>query len=199
MSTTTVLEPEDYPLELCVSPRRQQRNLSASRLTDTQPILGSDIRVLTFHGPVPIRINLAGREYLLDTDHHVRRTTLTPPPPPPHASSDGKSAPVKALPLVQERWHSLTRDGTRGVDVTQPVAHGLGSGLDEDVDEIGRAGTWRTGLEEVERRCCVTGAFPAVAGATTGSPAAAEAALAAARADGGRLFARVSRPSPPLL
>ncbi|GAA5861043.1 hypothetical protein JCM3774_002173 [Rhodotorula dairenensis] len=171
MSATNVLEAEDYPLEF-------------------------DTRALTFHGPVPIRVNLGGREYLLDTDHYVRRTTLTPPAAlMSNTNDDDKSAPTKALPLVQERWHSLTRDGTRGVDVFQPVAHGLAQ-LD-DVDEIRRAGTWRTGLEEVERRCA--GAFFSAYGSSPAHAAGSSAPAAlAARADGGKLFARVSRPSTPL-
>ncbi|GAA5986775.1 hypothetical protein JCM10908_000892 [Rhodotorula pacifica] len=174
MSITDTLQPEDYPFEF-------------------------DTRALTFHGPVPLRITLSGRQFLLDTDHYVRRTTLTPPTPT-KAISDSAAA-SQSSPLVQERWHSLTRDGTRGVDVFQPVAHGL-------VDEIRRAGTWRTGLEEVERRCAAA-ATPTGMHATSnnlllgssGSSSSTSSSYGttgsgslAATADAG-MFARLSRPS----
>lgn len=164
----------------------------------------SDTRALTFHGPVPIRISVAGRVFLLDTDHYVRRTTLTPPSAA--SSSEGTAQQAAPLPpLIQERWHSLTRDGTRGVDVYQPVARGL-------VDEVRRAGTWRTGLEEVERRCAtaarVLDAVPSsastlLAGAHSAQPGSGGVGTLAGQADGSggrhQLFARASRPSSPLV
>ena len=201
---TNVLEPEDYPLELCVSPSLLSRRscpdpeqLVLTRLTH------SDTRALTFHGPVPIRISVAGRAFLLDTDHYVRRTTLTPPSAA--SSSEGTAQQAAPLPpLIQERWHSLTRDGTRGVDVYQPVARGL-------VDEVRRAGTWRTGLEEVERRCAAARVLDAVpssastllAGAHSAQPGSGGFGTLAGQADGSggrhQLFARASRPSSPLV
>lgn len=144
----------------------------------------SDTRALTFHGPVPLRIRIGGRDYLLDTDHFIRRTKISPPVPPATAASGALDpqqprARPESAPLVQERWHSLTRDGSRGVEVVQPVASGL-------VDEIRRAGTWRTGLAEVERRCA------AYLGAT-GTAETGGGGTAPAVREPGRLFGRLSR------
>ncbi|GAA6012211.1 hypothetical protein JCM8202_003242 [Rhodotorula sphaerocarpa] len=159
MSTTDVLKPEDYPLEF-------------------------DTRALTFHGPVPLRIRIGGRDYLLDTDHFIRRTKISPPVPPAPAAGGAldpqqPQARPESAPLVQERWHSLTRDGSRGIEVVQPVASGL-------ADEIRRAGTWRTGLAEVERRCA------AYLGAT-GTAETGGGGTAPAVREPGRLFGRLSR------
>lgn len=203
MSATSVLEPEEYPLELCVlfpfdiRLGRQAGLFSIPQSLMCASFFHSDIKTLTFHAPVPNRIRLSGRDYLFETDQFVRRTAISPPPPAKPASAPASDAPA---PLVQERWHSLTRDGARGVDVYQPVATGLAG-------EIRRTGVWRTALEEVERRCAATATGLTAAGIAGGSGGAdgktPAAMLDAARgpapaAEGSRLFARISRaPSSP--
>ncbi|BGP39014.1 hypothetical protein JCM10450v2_002971 [Rhodotorula kratochvilovae] len=117
MAATTVLSPDAYPREL-------------------------DERTMTFHGPNPVHLRLDGTDYLLDTDHLVRRTLITPPA----SSSSSAAAYPTTLPTVQEAWHSLTRDGTRGTDVFYAVGR-------DSVRALQRDGHWKRGLEEVEKRC----------------------------------------------
>ncbi|KPV77387.1 uncharacterized protein RHOBADRAFT_51248 [Rhodotorula graminis WP1] len=125
MSSTTVISPGEYPTSL-------------------------DERTMTFHAPPPIHLSLLGHSFMLDTDHLVRRTVITPAASSSTSASasrdDGADAPATSLVTVQEAWHSLTRDGTRGTDVFALVGEGDVRGLQGD-------GTWKRGLEEVERRC----------------------------------------------
>ncbi|GAA5821969.1 hypothetical protein JCM3770_003027 [Rhodotorula araucariae] len=125
MSATTVVPRDEYPPEL-------------------------DDRAMTFHGQMPVRMRLGGTDYLLDTDHLIRRTILTPPPLSAGAES-GTAYPTQ-LVTIQEAWHSLARDGTRGTDVSYAVADRA------RVAALVRDGHWKTGLEEVERRCAGRGA-----------------------------------------
>ncbi|GAA5889822.1 hypothetical protein JCM8208_001141 [Rhodotorula glutinis] len=127
MSATTVVSPDEYPTSL-------------------------DERTMTFHAPPPVHLSLLGDSFMLDTDHLVRRTVITPAASPSSSSSSPSPSPddtadaPSRLVTVQEAWHSLTRDGTRGTDVFALVGEG-------DVRTLQSEGTWKRGLEEVERRC----------------------------------------------
>ncbi|GAA5841183.1 hypothetical protein JCM9279_000569 [Rhodotorula babjevae] len=120
MSSTTVISPDEYPTCL-------------------------DERTMTFHAQPPVHLSLVGDSFLLDTDHLVRRTVITPAPSSTAADQADDDAP-SSLVTVQEAWHSLTRDGTRGTDTFALVGEGEVGALQAD-------GSWKRGLEEVERRC----------------------------------------------
>ncbi|PRQ74989.1 hypothetical protein AAT19DRAFT_14011 [Rhodotorula toruloides] len=100
MSTTTEVPQDEYPAAFTTA-------------------------ALTFHGAPPLTIHHKWGIFMLDTDHYVRRTIIPPSSPSNSSTSSPSSAPydpsspsVPPAPLtIQERWHSLTRDGSRGVDV----------------------------------------------------------------------------------
>lgn len=123
---------------------------------------------------------------MLDTDHYVRRTVIpsssasassSASPSSPSSAAPGTSSttttsydpssprPVPSAPLtIQERWHSLTRDGSRGVDVWYEVGTGT-------VEDVRKAGLWKAGLEAVENRCLGRRAREGREGEGTGSKA----------------------------
>ncbi|BGP23771.1 hypothetical protein Rt10032_c05g2506 [Rhodotorula toruloides] len=127
---------------------------------------------LTFHGAPPLTIHHKWGIYMLDTDHYVRRTLIPSATSssfssslPTTSSYDPSSPTVPPAPLtIQERWHSLTRDGSRGVDVSYEVGNGT-------VEEIRKAGWWKAGLEAVENRALGRRAREGREGEGTGSKA----------------------------
>lgn len=135
-------------------PERSVRPLSLLRshaprhalaLTSTHSLARSDERTMTFHAQPPLRLSLLGDSFMLDTDHVVRRTVITPAPST--SSTDDKAEDARSnLVTVQEAWHSLMKDAARGTDVFALVGEG-------DVGALQADGSWKRGLEEVERRC----------------------------------------------
>lgn len=164
-----------------MSPRPFSRK---SALADFEAwTLASTTAALTFHGAPPLTIHHEWGVFMLDTDHYVRRTVIpsssaavSASPSSPSSAAPGTAttttsydpsspSPVPPAPLtVQERWHSLTRDGSRGVDVSYEVGTGT-------VEDVRKAGLWKAGLEAVENRCLGRRAREGREGEGTGSKA----------------------------